>query len=1148
MRYRLGLDMGATSIGWSVFNMDSGSLEDIGVRIFDDGREDKSKASLCVKRRNARGARRLTNRRLIKIRELLDILTNLGLFPTAHQKKADLKLKNPYQLRKEALDRQLTRYEIGRLLLQLSKRKGFKSNRKDNKEEGGKLKNGYKELCDAMQEEGARTYGEFLYNRSRERPQTPIRLKNMFDDNGKYKGGLFPFREVYVDEFETIWNIQKKYYPDVLTEEAKEKIKNVMFFQRPLKQAEEGECRFEAGEKRIPRAHPLFQEFRIWQTLMNLEFSPENASRYEPLSKDETERLVRILQNPVDFKPNAQGIIVYSNIKKALGLDKKGVFNYERKSRPDADTDKGLLVNTTQNAINNSHFFGVFWKQFSEEQKGEIINVLARPGNYVKFPQTRLSIEAQDKLIQEYLCEAFAISEQAAEELLYEINLEDDFGSLSEKAIRKILPNLKNGMQYYDACLAAGYHYSDKKYEHLDKLPYYGEILTQSCMGKKNSPKCMEEKFGRINNATVHVALNQVRYLINEIIDRYGKPYDIAVEYARDLNASARERQKMTDTRDKNEKENNRIVEILKEKIDKNRKYSKADIQKYKIWQKLSFYDKNPLVRECPFSGTPISLTDLLNGQKFQIEHLIPFSRSLDDSLDNKVIATVEANRYKGNRTPYEAFGQSKDGYDWNEILHRAKRLSVEQQWRFAKDAMERFKAQEGPIARSLNDTRYMTCLLQDYLQPIVREDGKQRVQAVVGALTSMVRKAWGLNLYKDKENEDDYRAYHNHHAIDAVIVAAIDRGRIAEVAKLLKNIPSSVREAFKDEFYKFYDVSVSKKDKADLKQKIKDFVKKRQEGIVNQCFKMPEGMSVPEILKRIAEINISHKPSLKNIYDKSSTVGQLHEDSAYGLQKFIDDKSLKAVFKYSKSKSEKNIMEKEITEYIPMFYDKTDKMAYYDAFRDWFVLDGKAATLAAKTKEEKAIKAELSAQEQKAVAKLREVSQKAFKWFIGGNNFCAEIYEINPNNKICGIGTKDQGDWKTEIVSNYNATVRNARGEDIAYWRYKYPNARRVMTLRRNGMVMATFTREQAFEDDFPKGLQEYVREKFNKNEILQNFDVLLRVKKLNGDGRIFLTPHDIAKEEKDTKSWGASAGSLKKYNARKVHVTFTGRIQHAK
>lgn len=907
MDYRLGLDMGATSIGWAVFNLENNSLVDCGVRIFDDGREAKSKASLCVKRREARRVRRLNNRRQIKIKELLKILGKIGLFPKEKVEKQKLKLLNPYQLRAKALDEKLQPYELGRVLMQLSKRKGFLSNRKDNKAEGSKLKGGYEELKTAMENENARSYGEFLYNRLQDNPNNAIRLKDTFDNNGKFNGCFFPFREIYVNEFDLIWEKQEEYYSQILTEENKEKIKNVMFFQRPLKEVEEGGCIFEKGEKRIPRAHPLFQEFRIWQNVLNLKFAKECSPDYESLAKDKRDCLIKLLQNPVAIKPNAAGIIVYSNIKKALGVDKNGVFNFERSSRQDKDLEKGLLVNTTQNAINKSQYFGTFWNNFTNEQKGEIINIIARPHRYIKFSRNKRTIEEENNEIVQYLCNNFKLSKEAAKELLFDIDLEDDFGLLSEKAIVKILPFMKNDMEYSKACKEAGYHHSDKKYSSYERLPYYGQLLSQSCIGKKTDPKNDEERYGRICNATVHVALNQVRHLVNEIIKCYGKPCDISVEYARDLSASADERKKMTDTRDKNEKENQRILKELNDKLGDG-SYNKRDIEKYKIWEKLSWSDKNPLVRECPFTGRSISIEDLMNGQKVQIEHLIPFSRSFDDSLDNKVLAYVEANYYKANRTPYEAFGESKDGYNWQEIQHRAKKLSMEQQWRFSKNAMEQFEKEEGPIARSLNDTRYMTRLLQDYLQPIVREDGKKRAQAVVGALTSMIRKAWGVNVYKDKENEEDYRAFHNHHAVDAIITAVISRHNIEQTMRELKFVAPSAREHFKNELYKLYDSNVSKEDKKDLKKRIKDFITRRKETIINQHFKLPENLKRAELLQKVAQINISHKPSLKNIKQANSTIGQLHEDSAYGLQKFVDDKGLTAIFKGTNTKKKKKL------------------------------------------------------------------------------------------------------------------------------------------------------------------------------------------------------------------------------------------------
>ena len=556
----------------------------------------------------------------------------------------------------------------------------------------------------------------------------------------------------------------------------------------------------------------------------------------------------------------------------------------------------------------------------------------------------------------------------------------------------------------------------------------------------------------------------------------------------------------------------------------------------------MGSYSKEPLRKECPFTGKPISVSDLINGQNIQIEHLIPFSRSLDDSLDNKVLAYVEANRFKRNCTPFEAFGNSPGGYNWEEIVKRSKKLPIEQQWRFSKNAIEIFENKPSLIARSLNDTRYMTRLLYSYLQPIVREDGKQTVLSVVGALTSLIRKAWGLNLYKNKEEQELYRTFHNHHAIDAIIVSMVERNQLAHVAEMLRAIKKSVKDEFKDKFPLLKDEKISIEEKKKLKKEIKDFEKDRTNALVNEYFKMPSTLNITELLTKVKKINISHKPNLKDIAAKESTIGQLHEDTAYGLQCFVDANGLTAVFKQKKDR--KNI---KIIDYVPMFYDKQDKQAYYDAYKEWFILNKKASSMKAQGKEQKQQKQMMAEQELESIQKLRLTAQKAFKWFISGRNYCADVYQINPQNKIAGVPTNDQGKWKIEIVSNYNATIRQSRGEEISYWRYKYPNAKRVMCLRRNDMVMATFTRAQAFQESFPKGIVEYVREKFDQKNLIQEVDVLFRVKKM-GNGIVSLTPHNIAKEDHDTKSWVASGSSLQTYKARKVFVSPMGKICYGK
>ena len=218
-----------------------------------------------------------------------------------------------------------------------------------------------------------------------------------------------------------------------------------------------------------------------------------------------------------------------------------------------------------------------------------------------------------------------------------------------------------------------------------------------------------------------------------------------------------------------------------------------------------------------------------------------------------------------------------------------------------------------------------------------------------------------------------------------------------------------------------------------------------------------------------------------------------------------------------------------DISTYIPVFRSKQEKDEYYKSYENWYIFKDRSPLT--ENKQEKEIRKQ---KEANLLLDLQNKAKKAYKWFVGGNNFCAEIYQINPNDKVY---TKDQGIWKTEIISNYMATLYN--GEPL--WKKKYPKARRIMNLKINDMVIGEFRQDDV---NLPKGIKDLVVSKC----IRQHSDVtsiLFRVKKIGSDGRIWLRPDFITKEDADTKSWGATASSLQKYKARKVYVSPAGKLK---
>ena len=228
----------------------------------------------------------------------------------------------------------------------------------------------------------------------------------------------------------------------------------------------------------------------------------------------------------------------------------------------------------------------------------------------------------------------------------------------------------------------------------------------------------------------------------------------------------------------RNERENQRIRNDLAECGIANP--SARDIKKFKLWEELG---QDNLARCCPFSGRPISCAQLLNGEA-EIEHILPFKRTLDDSMANLTVAMRWANRLKGNRTPYEAFAantHARDGIKWETVRTAAERLPPNKAWRFGPNAMVRFEGENDFIARQLTDSAYIARAAVRYLGCL------KNVKQIVpnrGGLTALLRGKWRLNEILSEDNSKN-RQDHRHHAIDAAVIGLADRSVLKRVSDL---------------------------------------------------------------------------------------------------------------------------------------------------------------------------------------------------------------------------------------------------------------------------------------------------------------------------------------------------------------------------
>ncbi|MBX5496472.1 MAG: hypothetical protein IRZ15_14155, partial [Bryobacteraceae bacterium] len=187
--------------------------------------------------------------------------------------------------------------------------------------------------------------------------------------------------------------------------------------------------------------------------------------------------------------------------------------------------------------------------------------------------------------------------------------------------------------------------------------------------------------------------------------------------------------------------------------------------------------------KRCPYTGQSISLQSLFGEYpRFDVEHIIPFERSLDDSFQNKTLCEASVNKIKGKRTPFEAFGHTSE---WAEMVERVRQFRDPAKLkRFTMTETDTEKLLAEFTHRQLNDTRYASRLAAKYLgclYGIDRSDNK-RIVVCAGKVTAFLRQKWDLNRVLNglpEKNREDHR----HHAVDAIAIALASPAQVKRLA-----------------------------------------------------------------------------------------------------------------------------------------------------------------------------------------------------------------------------------------------------------------------------------------------------------------------------------------------------------------------------
>ena len=723
MNYILGLDIGIASVGWAMVEIDEEEnpirLIDFGVRVFERAEVPKTGDSLAMARRLARSVRRLTRRRAHRLLRARRLLKREGILQAADFDENGLikSLPNtPWQLRAAALDRKLMPLEWSAVLLHLIKHRGYLSQRKNEGEtadkELGALLKGVADNAHTLQTGDFRTPAELALNKF-EKESGHIR-----NQRGDYSH-TFSRKDLQA-ELNLLFEKQKKFGNPHVSDGLKEGIETLLMTQRPALSGDAvqkmlGHCTFEPTEPKAAKNTYTAERF-VWLTkLNNLRILEQGSER--PLTDTERATLMD--------EPYRKSRLTYAQARKLLDLDDTAFFKGLRYGKDNAEAST-LMEMKAYHAISRA-----LEKEGLKDKKSPL-NLSPELQDEIG---TAFSLFKTDEDITGRLKDR--VQPEILEALLKHISF-DKFVQISLKALRRIVPLMEQGKRYDEACAEIyGDHYGKKNTEEKIYLP----------------PIPADE----IRNPVVLRALSQARKVINGVVRRYGSPARIHIETAREVGKSFKDRKEIEKRQEENRKDRKKAAAKFREYFP-----NFVGEPKSKDILKLRLYEQQH--GKCLYSGKEINLGRLNEKGYVEIDHALPFSRTWDDSFNNKVLVLGSENQNKSNQTPYEYFNGKGNSREWQEFKARVETS------RFPRSKKQRILLQkfdeDGFKERNLNDTRYVNRFLCQFVADHMRltGKGKRRVFASNGQITNLLRGFWGLRKVR-AEND-------RHHALDAVVVA----------------------------------------------------------------------------------------------------------------------------------------------------------------------------------------------------------------------------------------------------------------------------------------------------------------------------------------------------------------------------------------
>ena len=871
-----GFDIGMASVGWAVLN--ATQIVDLGVRCFDKAETAKEGESLNLARRMARLTRNRLRQRAWRLTKLVRVLKKAGLIEgkeTLYAPRPDL--DNPWVLRVNGLDRKLTVDEWARVIYHLCKHRGFfwqsraeeKKAEGDAKGEGGKVKQGLARTRALLADKGYRSAGEMVLN------EFPDAQRNKRGDYGKALS-----RVLLGDEFRLLFNRQRELGNAYATADLEKELigtperrSGLFWLQKPALSGEKllamlGKCTFEKNEYRAPKAS-FTAERHVWLTrLTNVRLIDDGRTR--SLNESEWRTALTLpYESPEKF--------TYKHLRKVLvKLGASESFRFAGLAYPSArQRDEGKAKDPeieTLVKLSAWHELKAAFKKAELESEWQQISTAAIEGDPKTLDEIAwiLSVYKEDDEVVRELSKLNLPNAEKMIDVLLDIRF-DKFHSLSLKALRNILPHMERGLRYDEACIKANYHHSQ-----LFKLGEGNQKYLPSLYKGRDKKKRMifNEEIGDIpRNPVVLRALNQARKVLNALVHTYGSPTAVHIEMARELSKPFDERRDIKKDQDEYRALNQKDKSTFASEYNIVGSPRGGDFEKWKLYREQ--------MGKCAYSLATIDINRLLEEGYVEIDHALPYSRSFDDSKNNKVLALTRENRNKGNKTPYEYLDGSSNSERWRQFVgfvesNKAYRIAKRSRLLRKDFGLEESKEFR---ERNLNDTRYICKFFKNQVEQFLKlHDKSEQKRCVVlsGQLTSFLRARWGLIKVRDESDR--------HHALDAVVIAACSHSMVKRMSDYSRRrelrqvsegfvdvttgeIPNPVmydklKEHFPDPWPHF-------RDEVQVRLKIDDTKLLREE-------LARFGSYAPEVINQINGVFVSRAPQRRS-------GGAAHKETVYG-------------------------------------------------------------------------------------------------------------------------------------------------------------------------------------------------------------------------------------------------------------------------